>query len=453
MSGENNNGGAKRQDKPKGLIYHNSFVLAISFVMALVLWFVMAMRNADTNFLVADVPIEVQFSERAEGEGLRVFSMSYEEADLEISGSSLITNRLTADDFHVTVTLDPVSTKLTGNTVQRETIPLQATKNAAMADYNIESINPSEITVVYDRYKEVTFDLATDEINYSVSGDFMADQVSLSQSTVTVSGPESSVNKISRAAVTADYTDPLKETASFQGAVTLYDYENQPIDTSDDSTLFLDLDVKTVDVTVPILATKTVDLVPTNLVRKPESFPSSRIDVEPRQITIAGSEDALANIESVELDTPIDFATLDTSGPNEFVMDILLPAGVKNIGSAGEEGTDQATVKVNLNAYDKVILTVPPENILFLNGSPDKEVTLENQGLNVSVVGPGAQVSRLVGSELVATVDLTNYNSQVGRMQAAATVTVAGDSADSCWAVGSYTVTLSIEDASSSSSG
>ncbi len=452
MSGENNNG-AKRQDKPKGLIYHNSFVLAISFVMALVLWFVMAMRNADTNFLVADVPIEVQFSERAEGEGLRVFSMSYEEADLEISGSSLITNRLTADDFHVTVTLDPVSTKLTGNTVQRETIPLQATKNAAMADYNIESINPSEITVVYDRYKEVTFDLATDEINYSVSGDFMADQVSLSQSTVTVSGPESSVNKISRAAVTADYTDPLKETASFQGAVTLYDYENQPIDTSDDSTLFLDLDVKTVDVTVPILATKTVDLVPTNLVRKPESFPSSRIDVEPRQITIAGSEDALADIESVELDTPIDFATLDTSGPNEFVMDILLPAGVKNIGSAGEEGTDQATVKVNLNAYDKVILTVPPENILFLNGSPDKEVTLENQGLNVSVVGPGAQVSRLVGSELVATVDLTNYNSQVGRMQAAATVTVAGDSADSCWAVGSYTVTLSIEDASSSSSG
>lgn len=441
------NGADKRPGGLRGLIYHNAFVLALSFVSALVLWFVMASGNVDANRIVADVPIEVRFSAEAEAQGLRVFSMSYDEADLEISGSSLITSRLTPDDFTVTATLDPVSTKLTGNTVQRITAPVTATKNSAMSEYTIESVNPEEVTLVYDRYQEVTFPLDTSEVDYSVNASYVADQPTLSEESVTVSGPESSVNKISRAAVSASYGTALKETTTFPADVVLYDYDNKPIDLNDSANQYLSVSIEQVEVTVAVLFTKTVDLVPTNLVRRPANFPDSRIEVDPPTVTLVGAEEVLAGISSIELDTPIDFASLDGSQSSTFTMDIPLPNGVWNLNApAGEAG--KATVTVNLNAYETVQLSIPAENIQFLNVPEGKNVALESKGLSVNVIGPQAQVNRLVGEGLTATVDLTNFAEQTGRLQAPASVSVAGDGADSCWALGSYTVTLSLEDAS-----
>ena len=151
----------------RNIFYHNTFVLVFSFAIALVTWFVMA-YNSDMNrtFTIQDVPIVVVPSTEAEADGLRVFNMSYAAADIDVSGNSLITSKLTAEDFKVTVSLNPTSTKLTGNTLQKMTVPVQAVKNSALSEYDIVSINPEEINLEYDRYKEVTLPLE-DEIVYS----------------------------------------------------------------------------------------------------------------------------------------------------------------------------------------------------------------------------------------------------------------------------------------------
>ena len=117
-----NDESAKRPGGLTGLLYHNSFVLAVSFVVAMIIWFMVASSNTESNTIIRDVPIEVQRSASAEQEGLRVFEISYTEADLEIEGSSLITGRLTPDDFNVFVNFNPVSTMVTGNTLQRTTL-------------------------------------------------------------------------------------------------------------------------------------------------------------------------------------------------------------------------------------------------------------------------------------------------------------------------------------------
>lgn len=424
-----------------GIFFHNTFVLIFSFCVAVVAWFVMTSQNTDTNRVIRDVPIEVQLASSAEEDGIRVFNQTYNMADLEIAGSSLITNKLTAEDFQVTALLNPTSTKLTGNTLQKATLPIRAVKLSSVADYKIVSYSPEEITVEYDRYKEATFTIEQD-LTYSADSNYYPGTVSLSAQEVVISGPESSVNKISRAAVAYTVNDPLKSDASFTCPVRLYDQENQEI--TDMSALYLTLDVDTVEVNIPILGRKTVEIKAAT-VHQPKGFADSRITVSPAQIDIAGDPEVLATINEITLDTPIDFADLEVSANNAITMDIPLPAGVKNITAAGENSVSQATVSINLNGYRQTTVQVPVENIQISNRPAGKEVTVDVKSIDVTLVGSEAQVTKLTGESVLVQIDLANYNDTNGGINASATVALTGTGSDSCWVLGKYTVALTLQ--------
>ena len=148
-------GRQKRKFRLSGLIYHNSFVLACSFLAALIGWFITAAGSSDLNRTVYNVPIQFTMSAEAEADGLRVWGSSYQTVDIEVSGSTMITSKLTAEDFEVTAALNPTSTKLTGNTTQKAAAQVHVAKKSTYSDYEVVSISPEEITLEYDRYKEV----------------------------------------------------------------------------------------------------------------------------------------------------------------------------------------------------------------------------------------------------------------------------------------------------------
>lgn len=422
-----------------GMFYHNTFVLIFSFAVALISWFVLASGNTEKNLKIADVPINVKLSQAAEEDGLRVFKMSYNTADLEIAGSNLITSKLSASDFEATVNLNPTSTKLTGNTLQKVTVPVRVEKKSAIADYSVVAISPEEVTLEYDRYKEATFNIEKEEIKYSAESGYYPGTSVISAESVTVKGPESSVNKISRVAVSYTLSTPLKADTSFTCPVRLYDQNNQEI--TDTSSLYLEMDVDTVDVTIQILAKKTVKIVAA-AVHQPKGFSDSRIVIEPSEIDIAGSSDVLSGVNEIQLDTPIDFAELDVSQRNVFTLDIPLPSGVKNISAAGESIVSQATVSINLNGYKSATVAVPADNFQISNSPADKDVTLSTQSLQVTVIGSDAQISKLTGDAISVQLDLTNFADRTGSVDVPATVVMTGTGSDSCWALGKYSVTV-----------
>lgn len=422
-----------------GMFYHNTFVLIFSFVVALIFWFVLASGNTEKNLKIADVPINIKLSQAAEEDGLRVFKMSYSSADLEISGSNLITSKLSADDFEATVTLNPTSTKLTGNTLQKITVPVRVEKKSAIADYSVVSINPEEVTLEYDRYKEAAFTIETADIKYSAETGYYPSTPVISAETVTVKGPESSVNKISRVAISYTLDTPLKADTSFSCPVRLYDQNNQEI--TDTAGLYLEMDVDTVDVTIPIMAKKTVKIVAAT-VHQPKGFSDSRIVIEPAEIDIAGSPETLSAINEIQLDTPIDFAELDVSQKNVFTLDIPLPSGVKNVSTVGSSVVSQATVSINLNGYKSATVSVPADNVTIANSPADKNVTLGTQSLQVTLIGSDAQVSKLTGDAISVQLDLTNFADRTGNVDVPATIAITGTGSDSCWVLGKYSVTV-----------
>lgn len=437
--------GKQRLAGLRNIFYHNTFVMIFSLCVALIYWFVLTAGNTDTNRIINDVPITVQYSAAAEADGIRVFNMSYSSADLEIAGSNLITNKLTSEDFEVTAVLNPTSTKLTGNTLQKATLPVRASKRSSISDYNVVSISPGEISVEYDRYKEATFTIDQSGIKYSADAGFYPGTPVLSAETVTISGPESSVNKISRAAVSYTLDNPLRSDASFTCPVRLFDQNNQEI--TDVTSLYLEMDVDTVDVGISILPRKTVQIVASTL-HQPKGFSNMRISVEPATIDIAGPADVLSGISEIQLDTPIDFAELDVENKNTFTMDIPVPAGVRNVSAVGDNAVTQAVVSVNLNGFSETRITLSTEECQISNKPLGKEVEFRTQSFEVSVIGSDAQVSRLTEESFSIQMDLTNFADRSGIVEVPVTVSVAGSSSDSCWVLGKYTLSVEITDRS-----
>lgn len=424
----------------RNIFYHNTFVLIFSFVTAIVIWFVMAAGNTDRPRVMHDVPIEIKLSDAALNDGLKVFNSSYTTADIGISGNSFVTNKLSGSDLSVTATLNPTSTKLTGNTLQKITVPVKAVKQSSFAEYEIDSVDPQEVVLEYDRYKETSFPIEN-KLTYSADAGYYSSTPTLSEAEVVVSGPESSVNKISRAAINTSVSEALRSDKSLSCEVTLYDQNDQPV--TDYTGLYLERSVETVEVTIPILSKKTVKILP-YLINQPKGFADQRITVEPEEIEIAAPADVLSGIDDITLDTAIDFSELDISESNEFTMEIPIPSGVKDISNQGTEDVSTATVSINLKGYQQAKITTTN---LSPSGVPaGKTADIINKSLDITVIGSEAQIAKLTGESVSCKADLTNFAENNGSITVPVTVSISGTNANSCWAVGKYTVSVTLSE-------
>lgn len=440
----------KRPEEPRGgkkslalgkLFYHNTFVLVFSLLVAIISWFFMMATSSDRGVTVEDVPIQVRYSSAAQEEGLEVFHMSSEAVNLQVTGNTLLTSQLTANDFEVSVTLNPTDTSVTGNTLQKMDVQVQAVKANTLTNFEIARVTPEEVTLEYDRFQEVNLPIESDIQCRSADGYYASTPI-LSADNVTISGPSSSVARIKRVAVSYNVESELKEDAQFSCPLVLYDENNQEI--TNTAGLYLEMNVDKVDVTIPVTPVKTVNLTATT-VHQPEGFSQDRIQIEPSTITIAGTANALSGISEIQLDTVIDFADLEAGTTNTFTADIPLPSGVRNIAAVGDNATTaQASVTINLNGYSEMSVSVGASNMQITNPPAGMEAALATSSLVVTLVGPEAQVSRLTGENVAVTVDLANFQDRTGTVEVPATVTLTGSAASSCWATGEYTVSVNI---------
>ena len=329
---------------------------------------------------------------------------------------------------------------LTGSSLQQTTLSLRAAKKGnTLAEYEVESVSPSEITVVYDKYKETQLTLETN-FQYTTAENYYAPSTpTLSTELITVSGPESSVNKVARAVLEYKFSEELTQSKSLSCKVTLYDANGNVLDPTE---LYLKLSDDTVEVSIPVTSRQTVKL-EADVRNIPDSFASNRITIDPAEIEIAGDGETVSKYTTLTLSTPINFLDV-TPENNTFTVAIPVPSGVTNVTRV-----ENATVTFNLNGYKET--SVLTSNISVTNVPEGMEAELSTKTLTLKIIGTAAQISKLTGDSVFCTVDLSTVTDPSGSMEAPVTVTI--NNADSCWATGSYTahVTLSPKTESSTS--
>ncbi len=407
------------------LFYSNKFVIGFSIALSFLIWLFITLNSTDEKHVtISDIPVNIPLSESAQSDGLRVFSGQDIKAEVSISGSRIVVGQINKSDIQV-VAQQASAIASPGN----YTLELTAKKASIITNYEFSSVvSPRFITVMVDKYREIEFNVE-DAVQYRSDPSYFASSTTFSSPVVTVSGPETEVSKVRRVVAQGNISEVLTSTKTIKAPLVMYDSYGDVISNEN-----ITLSVNEVDATIPVLMKK---VMPISAVfeNKPDGFDvsGSTLKIEPDTVEIAANADVLSEMESVNL-KPLDFSKVGINDHN-FDLELDLPAGSKNLSN-----TYSVNVDIDMSGMASVIGTLT--RFEFTNLPENKEAKVNTSYVYVSVIGPRNQINRLVGSDLIAYVDMKDKESFEGNTEMPIRIKV--NNKDSCWAYGEYKVNIQV---------
>lgn len=434
-----NNKGEKRPARDFSLerfLENDKVKLTLSFLAAFLLWVFMTVNSGETsNYPVTEIPVVLELSDDALADDLAIMTVDGVPVDdftvtVRVRGNSVTVGSLSAGDIQV------YGTNL-GNIVTSGTynVGLLAKPLGVKNNYDIVSVVPSDVQIVVDR--NLTSELPIEShINVTSPAEYYIGTASLSEQTVTVTGPEQSVTKAVKAAVYADIEGSIQETTTFSGLkVVLLDSAGNEIE--DDS---LTLTPATVDATIPVLVKKKVPLT-LDLIGAPDYFDgSSLISIEPSEIEIAATASNIDSVDHISAGT-LDFSSV-SYGMAAASYSIVMPEGVRNLS-----GIETATVSFNFSDYKTKAIII--SNIDFINVPSGLAAEYSSySNLIARIIGPKDEIAQITKEDITATVDLSSAKEGTSVMPVSVTINKAETG---CWLFyddGAYKVNVTVKDAS-----
>lgn len=415
-----NNGKKKQRKSLSGLFYNDRFVMLFSVVAAVILWFVIAAtdKDSDTGKTVSDIPIQITLSDSAQQDGLKIFDNGEKKASVTVRGNWLTVSEISKDDIQVTA-------RQSTSIDQPGTYPLQLTAKSQSLRTNYEivqdSLDPQMITVKVDRLTEKEFTVE-DNINYNKPEGYIGVEENFTPSKITVSGPESDVERIAR--VVAEYrTDEvISQSQTITAELVFYDNDGEEIPKSEME--YITLSEETVQVDINILKKAEIPVKAT-FSNKPAGFNDSVLaTINPSTIEVGLPEKYVDTLQQVQLD-PIDFSNI-SPGQTEVNCKIKLPSGCKNLSNA-----DNATVTLDLTGYSVKEFQIS-DSIFTVTNVPDGySVTPVSKSVTVQVVGPTQDLDALTEQNFTAEINLKDKEPFDGHKELAITMGIKGN--NNCW--------------------
>ncbi len=411
------------------LFDNNVFVRIFAVVVAIVAWFAVSIsQTPERNRTIVNVPVSINY----EGSipqtlGLQRIGDTEFTVTVYVTGKNSKVQKLTADDFIATVSLNNV------NQAKEYTLPIEVTKKTEDADYRINSWSNTELTLTFDKIvtKQLTLEISTPKL--SAADGYILEKPYADTENFTVSGPQNVVNRIDRCVMVLDNEGELTDSLTVTGTPTLLDKNGAAV-TSE----YLSVEPGDVEVTVPVYRTKKLTLEP-QFVNVPKGFPLDKLryTLSQNAIMVAAANDIVDNQDSVILG-PIDFRTVDIG--KEMTLDVTLPAGFLNT-----ENVTSVTITFPTYGLTSKTFSVPRNNFVFENMPSGFEAELTiNQLENVKIVGDSTVLNSMTSDDLVASIDLSQVTAKKG--QYTVPVRVYSQNRVLAWAVGEYTTVITLRE-------
>lgn len=422
-------GSPKKRFTFRRIFYNNRFVLALSVILAFLLWVVLAINDTEHYpKRISNVPISVVLSDEAQQKGLAVFSPAKTEtADVSVKGNTLVVNQITNSDLEVV----PENVSQINAPGKYEVKLVGKNIGNLSSNFEFAEIKPAKVTLYVDSAAEksmpITFPASMDKID---TANYYSPGPAANVDSVTVSGPKTQVDTIDHLGI--EYTAGsavLTATKTFETNVVAYDADGRKLDLSN----MVTLNPSKVTVSIQVQPKKTVTVKPT-FTNMPDSInleSGGAFTVTPPSIQIAGPKETLDKLAEVNLE-PIDASQID-AGHNSFNQKISdLPAGCTIISS----GNTVAVTLNNMKQYTSQQMTCSQFTLVNIPQGMTASVT--NTTVPVTVVGKGADLQGITDSNLTGTVDLSSVT-QPGIATVPMTVKVGSRP---CWAYGTYQVNV-----------
>lgn len=383
------------------------FMKFLSFVIALIVWmYVAGTNNFQEEYKAKN--LEPEFFGLEDLENSRNLALVGEySVDIELSGTYTALLSLNERDIKVEVDLARMGITSPGTYEVPYTVELPSSA------YSLKSKKPQKLTLTFDKEKFGIVPVKVVTEGLAENG-FIVDKngMTIAPKELKVSGLQADVEKIAYAEVDTGKGN-MKSTVSGEFSYKFYDAEGNQL-----KNVSVEADYDFVNVTIPILKTKTVpialELQGSDNLKKYVNY-----SFEPKSLKIAGNENVIDSTPELVVGT---MSVSEISSGMEKSFTITLPDGVVNLS-----GEITATAKIEMEAglKSKTISTslIQVKNADLIQGNKIKIVTTS---LPVTVFGTEASIASITPENIRVIADLKSTVLSKGTHPVAVSVRIDG---------------------------
>ncbi len=256
----------------------------VSIVFAIILWFVaIGEQNPEFSRSYGDIPVRMRNESQLSVQGLSLVYDIEESVTIRLKGRTRDLDRIETEKLKGFIDLSDIDKPGEQKVqIEIEGIPM-----------GVRLEKQPERTVVVDRITSKKVPVEVDIKGKEASG-YQVQPYTLKPDKVEVSGPQSIVDKVVMGKVSLDLKDS-KATIEQSLPIKLLDENGQPI-----KSRFLSLYQEFAIVTVPIYPKKILPVEVAVSGKPADGYEVSEIEVQPKDMTVSGSEALLEEMESIK---------------------------------------------------------------------------------------------------------------------------------------------------------
>ena len=410
-----------------------------SLAAAIVIWFVISVSAYPTmKKPVYNIPVQIALEGTyADAYGLQAMSISTETVNIVVEGKREQVGNLTADELVAVASAENVMYAVEYN------LPLEIVCSSGK-EFEVESIEPSSVTVDFDQIISKEIELTPELSGISAADGYFIDgedSVIVVPNIVTVTGPAEILKNVTKASAVVSEDASLTKTEDFKtGAIKLY-RGNAVVPDEDKEKLSFDKTDFTVH--VPVFGKKTVKL-NVRITNAPDSFDIDKfreqLELSVDEIEVAVPNEFMNDTETEILDIAvIDMREVDIGKEFTFDVDSFLPEGYLD---KNEIGT--VTVKCPSEGLVRRAIHITNPSMQLVNVPSGYDFRIATSGVMPIFIGSEESMEQLTYIDIIARVDMLNgLNIEEGASYLPMPVTFSIPAFDDVWCIGTEDGALS----------
>ncbi len=385
------------------LFEKDSAVKIISIISAIIIWAIVSIRVYPTmDCVFYNVPVVINLDGTyAQANQLDSVAVSEKTVTVKLTGKRGVIGAIKTEDLTAVADVSGVMMARDYNL----SMNIECTDDIA---FDVVSIEPSIVKVTFDKIITKEFQVTPLLENVRIASGYMRGDPIITPSSVTVTGPQDTVNSITKICARVSLDQELKSTYEFTtGDLVLYN--NNAVISNENG--LISFDKSSFAIQVPVYVRQTLPL-EVNIINAPENFDMeyfrSQLVFSVDELNIAAPNDKIKELTSLNIGT-INMREVSKGSVFEFKSENFLPEGYENLTQI-----DSVTVTCPSENIDTKAIAIMGKDIQFINKPAQFEFKPVASGMTLFVVGDKDQIAEISKEDLTAQIDLIDFDMMEG---------------------------------------
>lgn len=387
------------REKIKRKLYNNWQLKLGVLIFAVIFWRIIGeVANPVTTVTYRNIPVTMLNEEIVTDTG-NVYHIVDGDATVTVvvTASSSVLRQISASDI--------VATADFNNIMLSELIPINVTIEGFQGSYQSITVTPVNLKVNIESSTSKKFPIVPSSIG-SIDESYALGEMTVQTETITISGPESIVNSITRVEAEVNILE-LTEDSTLAATLYFYDESGNVVD---QSLLTTNLgDDTEVLVNVQILDTKYVAISLETSGEPADGHQLVDITSEPTEILVAGEQSVLDEIDIIEIPGSALNITGE-SGKLDRVVDVseYLPEGIQLY----DTNNNLIAVTIQIDELGTKSIEIPVQSIVVYNNPTEFDFSYDDSITDVMLTFTGLEedLEDLTTEDIVVSIDLKSYD-------------------------------------------